>query len=60
MVEARMAKSDRFNCRCTIAAAIRYAKSSADSIHQCREPEVRTTIAASPVANFGFKAALES
>ena len=28
--------------------------------HQRREPEVRTTIAASPVANFGFKAALES
>jgi hypothetical protein len=27
---------------------------------QCREPEVRTTIGASPAANFGFKAALES
>ena len=27
---------------------------------KCREPEVRTTIAASPIANFGFKAALES
>jgi hypothetical protein len=27
---------------------------------QCREPEVRITIAASPIANFGFKAALES
>jgi hypothetical protein len=27
---------------------------------QCREPEVRTTIAANPIANFGFKAALES
>ena len=27
---------------------------------QCREPEVRTTIAASPIANFGFEAALES
>ena len=26
----------------------------------CREPEVRITIAASLVANFGFKAALES
>jgi hypothetical protein len=25
----------------------------------CREPEVRTRIAASPNANFGFKAALE-
>ena len=27
---------------------------------ECREPEVRTTIAASPIANFGFKAKLES
>ena len=27
---------------------------------ECREPEVRTTFAASPIANFGFKAALES
>src|SRR5262249_37360770 len=27
---------------------------------RCREPEVRTTIAASPIANFGFKAASES
>ena len=28
--------------------------------HQCREPEVRITSAASPNADFGFKAALES
>jgi hypothetical protein len=28
--------------------------------HKCREPEVRTKIAASPIANFGFKAALDS
>ena len=27
---------------------------------QCREPEARTNIAASPDASFGFKAALES
>ena len=32
----------------------------ASKLTWCREPEVRTTIAASPIANFGFEAALES
>jgi hypothetical protein len=36
------------------------AESASSKEAQCREPEVRIAIAASPVANFGFKAALES
>jgi hypothetical protein len=32
----------------------------AADIHECRELEVRTAMAASPIANFGFKAVLES
>jgi hypothetical protein len=35
-------------------------RSRVDVTDQCREPEVRIILAASPVANFGFKAALES
>jgi hypothetical protein len=45
---------------CSIKTSWTAAKAPKAAQAYCREPEVRPTIAASPVANVGFKAALES
>jgi hypothetical protein len=51
---------ERIALRRIAARAGRGEAAFAPSSSQCRETEVRAPIAASPSANFGFKAALES